>query len=274
MRPLIDGDILVYEVGFIGDTEDGPAQWDFVAEVLDGRIRDICEEVGATKPPVLYLTGSTNFREEIAVSRPYKGTRKDAKPYHFQNIKAYMHNQYDVRLTEGLEADDLMSIEQTRSNEEYFYSYEHPEVVMGVMPTRTIICTRDKDLRMVPGWHYGWECGAQFAFGPQLVDGYGKIWMDTSKKQPKLRGVGMLFFYVQLLMGDAVDNIPGVPLVGPKKAYTILTEENGRTPYEKVKAVYESKNLTQEYLMEQANLLWMVRELNEDGSPVLWKPPS
>ena len=257
MRPLLDADILLYEVGVIGDKEDGPTSFDYVAEILDGKILEICEAAQATEPPVLYLTGKNNFREEIAVTKVYKGNRKDAKPYHYQNLRVYMHNQYEVRVQDGLEADDLLSIDQTYAP-----------------PNSTIICTRDKDLRMIPGWHYGWECGGQREYGPVLVDHWGRIELDRSRKAPKLVGTGMMFFYAQLLMGDPVDNIPGVPLVGPKKAYEILTREDDRSLYEKVRDVYTSKNLTDEYFMEQANLLWMVRELNEDGSPVLWKPPT
>ena len=253
MTPLIDADVLRYEIGAIGDI-DGPKSFDFVAEVLDGRIRDICEAVHATAPPILFLTGKTNFRDDIAVTKPYKGTRKSEKPFHFENITVYMYNQYEVRLTEGLEADDLMSIEQCSGLDE------------------TVICTRDKDLRMVPGWHYGWECGAQREFGPIFVDGDGALDLALDKKPKKLTGFGDIFFYSQLLTGDSVDNIPGCPGVGAVRAFEVLTEPSDKSFYERVLSEYERKNCTLEYLMEQAHLLWMVRELTEEGKPVLWQP--
>lgn len=256
MRPLIDGDILRYEVGAIAQKEDGPASFDFVAGCLDGRILDICEAVGATEPPILYLTGKTNFRHGIAVTKPYKGNRKNEKPWHFNNITAYMHNQYEVRIQEGLEADDLMSIDQAED---------------------TVICTRDKDLRMVPGWHYGWECGAQREFPLQKLDKMGHLRLTAYEgKPPKLTGTGLRFFYAQLLMGDSGDNIPGLPRVGPAKTYEVLGKRplSEQSLWERVKKLYEDKGKDNEYLMEQAHLLWMVRELTEEGHPVLWQPPS
>lgn len=254
MRPLIDGDVLRYEIGAVGDIE-GPKDFDFVAEVLDGRIRDICEAVNAGHDPVIFLTGSWNFRDAIATSRPYKGTRKNEKPYHFKNITTYMYNQYEVRMQDGLEADDLMAIEQTKN------------------PGEVVVCTRDKDLRQVPGWHYGWECGAQREFSLQWVDPNGYLILDISKKTPKLRGVGEIFFYSQVLTGDSVDNIPGLPGCGPVKAYDVLTEPGPWSHFEKVYQLYVDAGYTLEYLTEQAQLLWMVRELTPEGHPVMWQPP-
>ena len=254
MRPLIDADVLRYEVGAIGEGEEGeePASFDFVAEVLDGRIADICRAVRATEPPILYLTGDTNFRNGIAVTRPYKGGRKQEKPFHFDNITAYMYNQYEVRMQEGLEADDLMSIELTKD------------------PDNNVVCTRDKDLRMVPGWHYGWECGKQREYFLRRVEDPGHLELEIKDKKKKLTGTGTLFFYSQLLTGDSVDTIPGCPGVGPVKAFEVLHEED---PFAAVKRMYEEKGMDEEYLLEQARLLWMVRELNEDGSPVMWELP-
>ena len=51
MRPLIDGDILLYEIGFSGEFKDEetgePALLDFdrVAILLDEKIRLICDDV-------------------------------------------------------------------------------------------------------------------------------------------------------------------------------------------------------------------------------------
>lgn len=162
MQPLIDGDILAYEIGSIAqfvDEESGeliPRPWDWVTETIDNRINDICNAVGASRKPLIYLTGDTtlynmkrrvrpslpiyepNFRIAMAVSRPYKNGRKEEKPLHYNNIRAYLVGVYDAYVSIGCEADDELAMEQTRR------------------PLETIICTRDKDLRQVPGWHYGW----------------------------------------------------------------------------------------------------------------------
>lgn len=83
MKPLIDCDVLRYEIGFSGQFKEGDElivrPFEFVAELFDEKVRQICDAVWATEPPTLYLTGKGNFRDEIATIKPYKGTRKSEK---------------------------------------------------------------------------------------------------------------------------------------------------------------------------------------------------
>jgi hypothetical protein len=258
MQPLIDSDVLLYECGFaseVGWKGDGFVPFDYAAELLDNRIANICAMVEATMPPILYLTGKTNFRTEIAKLRQYK-ERPSLKPFHYYNLKAYIKGKYDWRLTEGLEADDLMAIEQSRR------------------PNETIICTRDKDLRAVPGWHYGWELGMQPQYGPQFVTELGELRLSSNRKS--LKGEGLLFFYSQCLTGDSVDTVPGLPKWGPVKAYELLSEcptisDAFHCVLEAYRGLYGA--LAEEALLEQGRLLWMTRELDEEGKPILWQLP-
>lgn len=259
MQPLIDADVLVYEIGYAAETgwrsitnASGVPPFDYVAELLDNRIANICAIVEATQPPILFLTGPGNFRFDIAKRQPYK-ERPSAKPWHYKNIKAYMESKYDCRVSHGIEADDLMAIEQT------------------ARPGDTIICTRDKDLRAVPGWHYGWELGNQAQYGPKIVEEFGTI--QLSKDRKSIKGDGLLFFYSQCLTGDKVDTVPGLGGIGPVKAFEIL--EGSKTPNEALKRVYGAYKAVYglsayKELLEQGRLLWMTRKLREDGSPVLW----
>lgn len=277
MQPLVDGDILVYEIGWAAEVgwkskiewkEGDPVSYppfDYVAELLDNRIAEICGCVMATEPPIIYLTGKGNFREAIAKRKPYKGTRKeDGKPWHYANIWAYLQVAYNTIVVEGMEADDAMCIEQCQRLKDLSGSqYYIPE---------TIICTRDKDLRQCEGWHFGWELGNQPQFGPLFVEGYGNLSLSEDNK--KLRGVGEKFFYAQLIMGDPVDNIPGLPKYGPKAAFDIVG--NTQTRVEGFKAVLEAYraiygDLAEAEMLEQGQLLWMVRELDEEGQPVMWE---
>jgi 5'-3' exonuclease len=279
MHPLVDGDILVYEVGFAAETawkgenkgvdiDVNPPPFDRCADLLDNRIRNTCAIVGATVPPTLFLTGKENFRYDIAKRMPYKGGR-GKKPYHYKNLIAYIKGKYDYRLTEGLEADDLMAIEQTTTDSLLYGNplYRGPRC-------ETIICTRDKDLRQVAGWHYGWELGNQPQFGPERVSHLGSI--ALSKNRKKIRGTGILFFYSQCLTGDGVDSIPGIDGCGPVKAYEILehakTEEEA---FRSVLAAYRTSypETAESELLEQGRLLHMTRGLHEDGSPILWEFP-
>jgi 5'-3' exonuclease len=257
MQPLLDLDILLYEVGFCAEgEEDGPLSFDRAAELFDNKVKDICAAVYATEDPILFLTGKNNFREEVATLKKYKGNRKDAKPFHYQNLKEYAKASYNVQFVDGLEADDLMCIEQTNR----------------LKLLDTIICSRDKDLRQCQGFHYGWECGLQPEYGPKRVKGFGEIKLISPSK---LTGTGNLFFYAQCLMGDPVDNIPGLPKCGPVKAYKTLKEcKTDEEAYEKVLELYNKhyEEEGKERLEEQAKLLWMVREM-EDDKPVMWRAP-
>ncbi len=161
-----------------------------------------------------------------------------------------------MRIQDGLEADDLLAIEQTRR------------------PLETIICTRDKDLRAVPGWHYGWELGNQPQYGPQLVSELGEIRLSADRRSVK--GEGLLFFYSQCITGDSVDTVAGLPRFGAVKAFEILSGcQSSYNAFERVLEAYRGVYgpLAEEMLLEQGRLLWMTRQLDEKGNPVLWQFP-
>lgn len=279
LKPLIDGDILVYQAAFGGegveeiDGEEVKTVYgfDYVAALLDKAIADICLAVGTEEEPIVFLTGDNNFREEIAVTKPYKGNRSKPKPFHYYNARAYLLSLPFVRVVHGLEADDAMAIEQTERREAISYLREHAEVCFGEIPPDTVICTRDKDLRMVPGWHYGWEHGGQPEFFLQEVDDFGRIEYDDKKN--KVTGTGYLFFCSQLITGDTVDNIPGLPKKGPKAAWVALKDAiTIDEAMNSVEALYQDTigEDWESYLMEQGKLLWMVRGLDKEGKPIMW----
>lgn len=272
MQPLIDADILLHEIGWSGqfkDKESGEEillDFEFVSELLDEKIRLICQDVEADEPPLLFLTNSEwlnkqlnkerrragkeereytpGFRYAIAKSRPYKGTRHNPKPFHFYNIIAWLRAHYTCIISDdGYEADDMMCMYQ-----------------FGSDPGSTIICSRDKDLRICPGWHFSWECGKQRAIGPYCTDEIGSL---SIKPDGSTVGYGMKFFFYQMLVGDTADNIPGLPKVGDAGAVKLLGPlTTVREMYEAVKALYIEKmgDQAQEYFKEQAALLWMVQE--------------
>lgn len=257
-RLLIDGDILRYEIGFAGqpkDKETGETSilpFETVNEILEGRIKTIRQDTNPEASVEIYLTidkklakklgieYKPNFRDSIAITKPYKGTRKNDKPYHFDNLTTILLHTYNCILACGIEADDLIGREQHEAE-----------------PETTIICSRDKDLRQVPGWHYSWECGKQPSHGPFLATELGCLFY-TDDKKPKLMGYGGLFYYYQLLAGDVVDNIPGLPGIGEVKAYKLLKdcktlEEADKIIHEKYKEVLGDEYTT--YLREQSTLL-------------------
>lgn len=261
MKALIDGDILLHEIGWSGqfkDKESGEEvllPFAHVAELLDKKIEGICTDVLADEPPTIFLSDNEwlayaegrefvkGFRYSIAKSKPYKGTRTNPRPFHFYNILVYLQATYDcVIATEGLEADDVICRSQYISlgkNEE------------------TIICSRDKDVRIAPGYHFSWECGKQRAIGPVYTDIKGGL---SKRDDGDTIGYGTAFFYYQMLVGDSADNIPGLPSFGKVKAYNLLS--GATTTVEQhtiVKELYKQAlgDGAKDYFLEQANLLWM-----------------
>ena len=131
----------------------------------------------------LFLTDNKgNYRKKI--DKDYKGNRTNMrKPVHLELIFEYVKDKYNAEVTWGQEADDGLGINQT---------------------DKTVICTTDKDLLMIPGAHYNW-----------VKDEYQYV----SEEQ------GRRFFYTQVLTGDPVDNIKGIPGIGKAKAKKILGDE-------------------------------------------------
>ena len=192
-----------------------------------------------TDPDNLVEDHQENFRYSVAVTKPYKGTRNNPTPFHFYNVMAHIINTYDVIVSSGgYEADDEICIYQTNNED-------------------TIICSRDKDLRMCPGWHYSWECGKQASVGPHYTDKFGMLGKSYSDKT---LGYGTKFFYYQMLAGDSADNIPGLPKVGDVKAYKALVDvETEYECFKIVQSMYKEKmgESARGYFEEQASLLWM-----------------
>lgn len=259
MRALIDADILRFEVGFAAETgwksvtegEEDVPQFDYAAGMLDMRIANIMA-VTKSDERTLYLTEGRTFRYDIAKRKPYKGTRKTTRPFHFDNLTVYMRDVLGATIVTGIEADDALAIEHLSN------------------PDTTIICSRDKDLRQIAGNLYSWELGSQASFGPERITKEGFLSLNDNKK--KLSGTGTAFFLAQVLMGDPTDNIPGLPNYGPVGTYEVL---KGKTSEEQLAAVVrayqeEYGETWEEELTEQGQLCWMTRSLDANGSPVLW----
>ena len=84
----------------------------------------------------LFLTGEGNYRDDIAVTKPYKGTRKQEKPVHYQAIKDHLIKKHGAVVVEGAEADDELSM------------------AMWKDPNDTVAISIDKDAKNTPGWLY------------------------------------------------------------------------------------------------------------------------
>lgn len=260
MIALIDADILGYEFGNMKQLEepDKPLEWEIVRSMVDDRINQIKEAVGASVVR-LYLTDSkSNFRLSVCTILPYKGNRPTEKPYHWERIRQHLIDEYDAEVQYGIEADDRLGIEQMKDldadwNFVSSVSYKKKEAC------KTIICSRDKDLHMIPGWHYVWQCGNQ---------------KEQLFFQDELSAIRC--FYKQLLTGDrSTDNILGLYGVGASSSLVKRIEDldDEQLMFNHVFKCYEDRfgSYAQDFMWENAGLLWMLRE-EPPRIPSLAKP--
>ena len=241
MHALIDGDIFAYEFGSSTDDRGNPLAWPLVQARVDSRIEGILAAVGAETNQI-YLTAEdkSNFRIEVASIRPYKGHRATDKPHWYKGIREFLVEHRAAEVVSGYEADDALSIAQCGSIDSGF----------AEAWCHTVICSRDKDLHMVPGWHYGWQAGNQKEQPLWWQDEIG----------------GLRCFYKQLLTGDSTDNIPGLYGVGRTSAHVkrIDSLDSELDMYSSVKHQYELRFgfYWPQFLYENAKLLWMLRSEN------------
>jgi hypothetical protein len=251
-----------YELGFAAEVgwkartnRDEFPPFSYVEELLLQRIDTIMRECQADEAS-FYLSKGKSFRHAIAKQKPYKGTRIPNKPFHFHNIGAYLQGQLGAEVVTFLEADDALAVAHTSNN------------------GQSIIASRDKDLRMVPGLSYSWELGKQPRWGPEVITKEGSLTLDRVGSQPKLKGTGLSWFYAQLLMGDTVDNIGGCGGIGPVAAFNLLTDKGSEEQLEAVKEEYKKRygDEWEKVMTEMGQLVWIVRELDRHHQPVMWQP--
>jgi hypothetical protein len=228
---LIDGDIIVYRVGFASEDVDQS----ICKARVDSFINDLMigAEVITAQGWITTAVSQLNFRSQIAKTLPYKGNRTASKPKYYDFIRSYLCS-IGFKIAINNEADDEISIEASQNRDE------------------VVICSIDKDLRQVPGWHYNFVTKK----------------MDYVEDEEGNRN-----FYTQILTGDRVDNIPGVGGIGPVKAEKILREcTTDYQMYMAVLSTYFDKlddvDKAREAVLERGQLLWMQREPNQ-----IWTPP-
>ena len=211
MKILLDSDILVYRIGFTTMEDDvNLAYWR-----MNELVERILLDTEATSYQ-LYLTASkdsTAFRRKVYPE--YKAHRKAEKPTHYDALREYLVKEWGAEMVETIEADDAMGMAQT---------------------DETMIVSIDKDLDMIPGWHYNFVKEVKY---------YVDEWQ------------GIYNFYKQCLMGDRADNVKGIEGIGEKKAERLLAECT--TEDELFHVVQEAYGNDAEFLMN-AEVLWILRK--------------
>lgn len=183
MHCLLDGDILAYRIGFTTEEED----FKIAAARMDDLLDRILEAVKADRFTI-YLSDSTENNYRYQMYPLYKANRKQPKPKHLEGLKYYLAKEHLAIMTAEQEADDALGITQCK--------YENKD--------HSIICSIDKDLLQIPGYHYNFV---------------------TEEVKQVSKESGTRFFYKQLLMGDKADNIPCLFGVGPARSDLVLADK-------------------------------------------------
>lgn len=179
MLALIDGDVLKYACGFASDANArkmGVEHEDlaYCLNTVGTTIRSIVDVSGADDYTI-FISHPVNRRFDLFPE--YKANRDPThKPHWFKEIHDYLFDRHAAVYSDaGDEADDALGITQCTSGQD------------------TVICSIDKDLDGVPGWHYNFSKNRK-------ADGVYYVSEEQANQ----------FFYKQILTGDSTDNIPGI----------------------------------------------------------------
>lgn len=237
-RVHIDGDMLAYQCGGNDDTDVATSR-----RILKSKI-DLFKDASGAEGVLLHLTasGSTKGdRAAIAYTKPYQGQRKGHRPKNWQYLRDYM--------AEGLAGPVKQWFDREADDGFGFISMNCP---------LDVIATRDKDMRMLPGWHLNWDTYELVKVEPDqfALEAGGKLY-------------GHKWFWTQMLWGDAADNIPGLPKhpdfprgVGEAAASKILAfAHDDDSAAHAVAQAYKAHygNEWADRYVEQASLLWIRR---------------
>lgn len=213
----------------------------FEVEIKENNLVKTVDEVKLWLSP----SNHSNFRYKIAEIPGSRGTGYKAgrgeKPVYLQFIRDLLINDYKAIEIQGYEADDALGI------------HSGNDVILSHI---------DKDINMIPGWHYN-----HVKIETYYIDDQKWFIKLDDKKKPICNAT--MNFYFQLLTGDSTDNIPGIAGLGPVKACQLLQNcKDERECFEIVREKYieyYSLQYADEALAECASLLWIVRSEGEIG---------
>lgn len=235
--------------------------------------------VGAAHINAFITLGMKSGREQMATVKAYQENRDPDAPIkvRVRELRHLLANYSAANVTvivgHFFEADDLLC------------RYQEAMIREGRIDD-SVLMSGDKDLWMVQGHHADPKTGRMW-----LVQGYGHTeYREVGNVKPKLVGEGTSWFWHQMIMGDKVDNIPGLPKLSNKTLDEYLPLKSGKARPDGSAACGEAKAVAilegvtsdkvaarrvwkaySEYygkqaldrFIEQAYLLWMQRDTNE-----------
>ncbi len=236
----IDGDGLAYTQSGPAGTSREQARMNVISKVAGVRratntddVRVLLTEQGSHK----------GQRYAVATVKPYQGQRSSGRrPENWEYLRQLLEGRdfaFPIIGTREAEADDL------------FAELAHKA------DGNVVIVTQDKDMRMIPAYHLTWDDYV-------LIDSRDGADFEFDRKQ-----YGLRWFWLQMLMGDAADFIPGLPKYHDGKGLKLVGEVTagkllGNDPSQyliKVLTAYTSYYGAdaEVHMLEQGALLWMRR---------------
>jgi 5'-3' exonuclease len=228
MIAFIDGDVAYHASMW------GAENIDQAKENLKSIISATHEDIFA-EDYIIALGGPNNFREEFYSEykkSPSRVKSRNNKPSFADELKEWffttkLYENHRV-IAVGYEADDLLRI------------WSNQAIEAGI---DFIVCSIDKDLNCIPGKHVG----------------RGPVYIITEEEADK-------HYWKQVLMGDSVDNIPGIPNIGTKKADAILEscDNKNKRKAAVIEAYKEHYGANWEnYLLCNGRLIHIWRKMND-----------
>lgn len=271
----VDADFIAHQVSY--DDEKTLAEVQEYATNIVERLR----LMAGAETAVLHLTptgSNKGDRGNQAMLKPYQEQRKGKeKPPMLDVIRTWMHKERGAIMHMDCEADDGMATAQY-------------EAIAAGNRDLSVIASRDKDLCIVPGLQM--DCATGEINDTKEDFGFLRLDLVGEKKTKKVVGRGWKFFWAQMLMGDAADNISGLPKVclpqyikkkpkacGPVMAFDILAPvESNKEAFLLVRDLYKAcskefpfKNYRDDKtipygdaFLSEARLLWMRRSIDKD----------
>ena len=207
----IDGDLVAYRCAASVEPH---GELDIAILRTDKLMRDLLINTQAESYRC-YLTGKNNYRKKL--NPLYKANRTQPPPRFLKECKEFLTNEWKAITVTGAEADDGLGIAQDVEE--------------------SICASLDKDLLMIPGWHFRWLNDERLFVVPEE---------------------GLKTFYKQMLIGDKTDNIIGVWQIGKTKAAKII--DPLETEEEMIQTVFDLYDQDAERFYMNANCLWIMQE--------------
>lgn len=237
----LDGDMLCYVAGGGEDMSVSTSR-----SIVHSMVGSFIEQAQAERA-VLHLTASGSLkglRVLVPTSQPYQAQRAGSRrPKNWQYLRDYLEGYegpaFKTHTWADREADDALGlVSASRPND--------------------VICTGDKDMRMLEGWHMDWVTKELFHVpaGTYAQEQGGKLY-------------GFKWFLQQMLQGDTADHIRGLGRCksaprgcGPATALKMLagteTKADGiRAVVAQYKAAHGDSWANE--FAEQAMMLWIRR---------------